>query len=380
MRWFIVGRPEEDRVRALAGLAGRLGHAPVQLSTIAALAADARFADEVRPVVLVVHEAEIASAIRLTRPGAAGPFVVAVTDSIAPEHYKELVRTGCGEWVALHAIEHELPDILAGRDGIVLRSRTAKVISVAPSKGGSGATTVAIETAIRLATRHRRREARVALLDLNLDGGTLADVLNVEPRFDLAEIAGRLDRLDEQLVDVFTSRHASGVHVFAAPPRPAEPEALDPQIVFAFIDALSARYDWIVLDLPVVTQPWTDGLLRGSDAVVVTGGGQVPALRRLASRLTTLGGTEGDRVAAVVNACETDLMGRVRHRAEIERALPGRRVFFVRRDGRGVTAASNAGASLMETAPNSRALRDMRRVSDWIEEMLGPSPSREGAT
>ncbi len=368
MRCFIVGPDDEGRGRAMAPIAEGLGYSVVPLPSFAALAADGRFADDLRPLVLAIDPDDVPAAIRLAREEGGRAFVICVADTIAPDLYKELVRTRAGDWVTPRSATEELPGLAASLAAIASQRSGAKVVSFAPSKGGVGNTTLALETAIHLATCRRRAGARVALLDLNFQGGTLADALDIEPRFDVAEIAGRPERLDEQLIDVFTSRHASGLHVFASPAGIGTDD-LDPQIVFGVIDALSARYDSILLDLPQHRLAWTDDLLRGSDAIVVAGGGEVPALRRLTARLAhldALGVPEG-RLAAVVNHCAVDLFGRVSHRQEIDRALAGRRTFFVRRDWDGVASASNVGGSLMELKPNSRILRDIRRLAAWVE-------------
>ena len=64
--------------------------------------------------------------------------------------------------------------------------RTARVLSFLPSKGGVGNTMLVVETAVCLAAR-LKRGGRVAILDLNLQGGTVADALDIEPRFVTAQ-------------------------------------------------------------------------------------------------------------------------------------------------------------------------------------------------
>jgi pilus assembly protein CpaE len=315
----------------------------------------------------------VGEAVQLARDEQGRAFVVCVADTIAPDLYKQLVRTRSGDWVKWQTCVQELRDLVAGLKSADMRQPTAKVLSFAASKGGVGNTTLALETAIYLATRRKRGSPRVAILDLNLQGGTLADALDIEPRFDIAEIAGRPERLDEQLIDVFTSRHSSGLDVFASPAHSTGMDDLDPQIVFAFIDSLSSRYDAILLDLPQHRLPWTDNLLQGADVIVVSGGSHVPALRRLTAKLAhlqTLAIPES-RLAAVVNHCSVDLLGRFSHRAEIERALAGHRTFFVRRDCDAVGGASNVGGSLMQLMPNSRVCRDIKRLAEWVETASG---------
>ena len=377
MQCFIVA-PDRDEARSglLARLAGQLGYETVTVPALAALDDDPRFGRATRPLVLVVHGA--------TDPVPARPildfvehrsghaFVVVVADAIAADAYKQLVRTGSAEWIRWPDIEAELGDLAGRLLGAGTIERSARILSFLPSKGGVGNTTLVVEAAICLSAKRKRANRRVAILDLNLQGGTVADALDIAPRFDIAEIVGRPERLDEQLIDVFTSRHSPRLDVFAGPSRLTGLDDVEPQIVFAFVDSISSRYDVLLLDLPSYWLPWTDDLLQGSDAVVVSGGGTVPALRMLTARLRHLTGIgiPESRLAAVVNQVEVDLLGRVARRPDIERVLAGYRSFFVRRDSAAVAEASDVGRPLMELMPNARVARDIRRVGDWIETIV----------
>lgn len=394
MQCFIVGLDRDEAHRgALVSLAERLGLASIAVPSLAVLRGDQRFRRATRPLVLVGHAAIDAvpprdvAAFAQEQAQEGDAFTVYLADTIAPDAYKLLVRSGAAEWVRWQDAEAELRDLALRLRGPVIGDNAAKIVSFLPSKGGVGNTTLAVETAMCLAGKRKRGGGRVAILDLDLQGGTLADALDIEPRFDLAEIAGSPERLDEQLIDVFTSRHSPRLDVFASPARMTALDAVEPQIVFTFIDAISSRYDAILFDLPSYWLAWIDPLLQGSDAVVVSGGGTVPALRKLSARLGHLKdlGVPETRFAAVLVQADVDLLGRVARRAETERALAGHRTFFVRRDHASVGEAGDVGRPLMETAPGTRVARDIRRVAEWIEAAIErpaavqPEKARKGA-
>lgn len=378
MHCFIVG-PDRDEARrtALAGLAGHLGYPTVAVASLGVLAADARFVGAARPLVLVAQSPldplATGDIVAFAQAQQDHAFVVYVADTIDPDTYKQLVRTGSAEWIRWQDSETELLHLTGRLLGPETGERTAKIVSFLPSKGGVGNTTLVVETAVTLAAKRKRAGGRVAILDLNLQGGTVADALDIEPRFDVAEIVASPERLDEQLIDVFTSRHSPRLDVFAGPSRMVGPEEVGPQIIFAFIDGISSRYDVILFDLPQVWLPWIDNLLQGSDAVVVSGGTNVPALRKLSGKLAYLKdlGVPENRLAAVLNQAEVDLLGRVTRRSEIERVLSGHRTFFVRRDHAAVDEACDVGRPLLDLLPNSRIGRDIRRLTEWVETAVG---------
>jgi len=365
--FLIAAERGTARVQALAELAEGLGYTVVYASDFSALHRDRAFNEARRPLVLVPEgQGAVEGAIQLARAEPSRAFVVYVADALAPELYKALVRSQSGEWIGWGNAAQELRDVTKGLGVTEPADRNARIVSFLPSKGGVGNTTLAVETGVRLSSR-RKLPLRIALLDLNLQGGTLADALDVEPRFDIAEIVAQPERLDEQLVDVFTSRHTPRLDVFACPPRRIALGDVPPAILFTFIDTIARRYEAILVDLPQAWLPWIDNILQGSDAIVLSGGATVPALRVLTQSLAHLETLEipTDRLAVAVNACETDLFGRIAHRAQIERPLSGRSVFYLRRDAATADGALDAGRSLFEIAPNARLTRDIGRLAEW---------------
>lgn len=384
----MVGAGGDPATDALAGFARELGLSPATSPDLARLRTDKRFADASHPLVLVpdtgVGPLDVGAAADFAREHVGRGFVVCLADTIAPDDYKRLLRTGAADWIAWRDHREELRELVARLDGAsaAASGRSATVLSFLPSKGGTGNTTLVVEAAFHLATRRKRSGARVAILDLNMQGGTVADALDVEPRFDVSEIVDRPERLDEQLIDIFTSRPSKSLHVFAGPMRRISTEAVKPEVVFTVVDSIAARYDTVLIDLPAHWSPWTDTLLRGSDAVVVCGGESVPALRRLTSMLGHLDGLAlpPGRIAAVVNAATVDVLGRVTRRAVVERALAKRRTFFVRRDDASAGNALDVGRPLLEVAPHTRIARDLKQLAEWVgavaDQSLQAQPAR----
>lgn len=381
MQCFLVGAGEDGPGVGLADFVQTLGLQPASSPDLARLRDDKRFVAGPRSLVVIPetasHPLDMTEAIDFAKELGGQTFVVCLADTVAPDDYKRLVRTGSAEWITWRDHREELRDLVGRLTADASPGRAASVLSFVPSKGGVGNTTVVIEVAMHLSTRRKRGGARVAIVDLNLQGGTVADALDIEPRFDVAEIMHRPERLDEHLIDVFTSRHSKTLDVFATPVSRVALDAVNPAIIFTFIDAIASRYDAILFDLPAHWSSWTDNLLQGSDAVVVCGGESVPALRRLVATLAHVDelAVPDGKVAVVVNAVETDLLGRVARRALIERALARRRTFMVRRDGEGVANALDVGRPLSEVGGKTKVVRDIRRLAEWVETVADRPPA-----
>ena len=373
MQCFMVGADDDRTWATLAAFVQTLGLNPAASPSLAALRDDKRLANASRYLVLLPGTAStplnLVEAAAFAKEAGSQAFVVCLADVVAPDDYKRLVRTGAAEWITWRDYQDELRDIVTRLSTDVAPGRAATVLSFLPSKGGVGNTTLVIEVATHLSTRRKRGGFRVAILDLNLQGGTVADALDVEPRFNVTEIMDRPERLDEQLIDVFTSRYSKGLDIFASPVSRIGLNTIRPEVIFTVIDSIASRYDILLFDLPSYWSSWTDALLQGSDAVVVSGGDSVPALRRLAATLDHVEGlaVPEAKLAAVVNAVETDLLGRVGRRGVIEKTLAKRRVFFVRRDGASAAKALDVGRPLLSVGRSTGIARDIRHVTEWVE-------------
>jgi pilus assembly protein CpaE len=368
------------KVAMLVARAQQLGLSVDIVSGLESLSAQRAFSQTRHPLVLLADVGSdcqlAADALQFAGSQASHAYLVYVSDSIDPDIYKQLLRTQAADWSKWELVSLELPDVIKQMlgDDVPLASN-AKILSFFPSKGGVGNTTLAIEVAISLATMRSRRSSRIALLDLNLDGGTLADALDIEARFDLHEIAGHPERLDNQLIDVFASRHSDRLDVFATPPRRATSGEIAPQMIFTMLDLLASRYDVILIDMPNQHLPWNHNLLLGSDMVILSGTSTVPALKQIHAKLALLDELKfsDGKIAVIVNQCEKSLLGQVVRRKEIDRALPGRQLFFIRDDAATVRAAANAGRPLIELSFNSHVSNDIRKLVGWIAPTIGMS-------
>ena len=117
-----------------------------------------------------------------------------------------------------------------------------KVFTIVNAKGGSGATTVAVNLALALESIHHS----TALVDL-APLGHCALHLNLKPAFGVSDAIANLHRLDSSLLDSFMARHNSGLQVLAgaATPTAIEPSASDFARLF---DTMVGSFHYIVVD------------------------------------------------------------------------------------------------------------------------------------
>jgi pilus assembly protein CpaE len=124
-----------------------------------------------------------------------------------------------------------------------------KVFSVINAKGGSGATTVAVNLALALQASH----GQTALVDL-APLGHAALHMNLKPLFNVADAIRNLHRMDGSLLESFMTRHAAALQLLAGTNAPAT-SIPPPQILSACSKC------W-----PRTTAMWSSIIPRGLDA------------------------------------------------------------------------------------------------------------------
>jgi pilus assembly protein CpaE len=117
-----------------------------------------------------------------------------------------------------------------------------KVFTIVNAKGGSGATTVAVNLALALQSVHHS----TALVDL-APLGHCALHLNLKPTFTVSDALTNLHRLDASLLESFMARHDRGLQVLAGAVAPVaiEPSASDFARLF---DTMAGLFHYIVVD------------------------------------------------------------------------------------------------------------------------------------
>ena len=334
-------------------------------------------------VVLVVAALEIRSVVELI--DAVGRrsrniFFIVIGGDISAGDYKRLIQSGHADWVADAGFSQEILEIV-GRVSAPAKNvhpgEPPVVVSFVPSAGGVGNSTLAIETAIHLVRDKSTNGAKVALVDLDFQSSHVCDYLDIAPKFQLDEIAAAPGRLDDQLLNAFISRHASGLDVLAASRSRFHSRDLDVESLSALFDRMAHRYGYIVIDLPLSVHSWTIPLLAASKGILVTGLNTIPGLRQIEETLRALR-TEAlvttDK-RAVVNRCDFGLFGKVARADHVARILGDEKRLFVR-DARVALECVNLGTPMTIAYPSDKAVKDIAAIADYCAALKSAAPGR----
>lgn len=180
-------------------------------------------------------------------------------------------------------------------------------IAFASSKPGSGASTIATQTAFSL---ERLTGKRVLLADCDLTGGTIGFYLKLSHNYSLVDALQHADRLDPALWNSLTVNYG-GVDILPAPALPYA-EAVDPAKLRMLIEQARHIYDWVVVDLPTVFSRTSLMAISECERAYLISTAELPSLHLTRRALTMVEqmGFPKDRFHVLVNrVSRRDSMG-----------------------------------------------------------------------
>lgn len=152
-----------------------------------------------------------------------------------------------------------------------------------PAKAGSGASTLAVNTAVSLARDHAKR---VLLIDSDLRSGILAVMLGITSRRSTEYVLQSIHEMDAlQLsnclgktggVDCLLSSHTLDTN---------PPEWQDYNQLLSLI---RAKYDAVIVDLPELINPATIELVRRAESIFLVSTPEIPSMAMAEQRLSEL--------------------------------------------------------------------------------------------
>jgi pilus assembly protein CpaE len=161
--------------------------------------------------------------------------------------------------------------------GETVVKRGGNVILFLHGKGGVGCTMLAVNSAIALAAT---TIYRVTLLDLNLEFGNVAMLMNMTPARTLADLAEEAhEELDDATFGRYLEQDRSGVRVLAGSNVPERAELVTVPAVQMAIDHLQKESDYVLIDAPASFSQQVLAALDVADAAVVVTAAHLPSLK-----------------------------------------------------------------------------------------------------
>jgi len=301
--------------------------------------------------------------------------VLVIGDRDEVDFYRDLTRTlGVTEYLAKPltrelVASYFLPHVTEERRAAPAQ-RGGRLVMVTGARGGVGASTIAANLAVHLASDGRRH---VALLDLDLHRGSIALLLGSQPSAGLRLALETPEVIDHLFLDRISAPVGDRLRIFASEEPIDSPLAPRPAAVGKLLELLRERFNYVVVDVPAACTPMLQAVLGQTHQRVFVTAPDLPNVRDLL-RLHAVAPApvQTGRPLVVVNQCGRP--GALSAEA-LKRALGFAPDIAVPHLPRQVTAAATLGVPLLS---RSRPFREAIRA--LAEEIVPgrPAPPARG--
>jgi pilus assembly protein CpaE len=240
------------------------------------------------------------SVIELLKASTNDLAVFAMGDMSNPAGIVAAMRAGASEYLERNGdaegLQEALTRFAAARTRTLSSAGRARVFAFLNAKGGSGATTIAVNTALALQEDH----GATILVDFASLGHTALH-LNVRPTFGLADALQNLHRMDVALLDGFMTSCKRDLHLLAGVGQVAALTPTAAELARLF-DLLVSHYRYVIVDCSSRTDETSHMLCDLSHQIMLVGQTDVVTLwsaSRIHAWLSETGGQE--KVRLVLN-------------------------------------------------------------------------------
>jgi pilus assembly protein CpaE len=249
-----------------------------------------------------------------------------------------------------------------------------RLTAVINAKGGSGASFLACNIAHCMASH---LHMRVALLDMDLQFGTLPLYLDLTPRDGVVAALANADQIDTVALEGYMLKHPSGLRLLASM---SEDLALPWEIPQDRLDRLLGQavgdFEHVVADLPRQIDPVTSRIMERAEHLLIVTQQGITHLRdakrmvRVATRDLAI---PNDRIHLIVN--RHDKNGPIAS-AEIQAALKPGSLVEIPNDYRRVSEAINLGVPLCDGAKGAAITKAIIEIAERLAQR--PKAERKG--
>jgi pilus assembly protein CpaE len=285
---------------------------------------------------------------------------------IGPVHDPQLVlkslRFGATDYIDEGKLEDELPAALVRlHSELAPRGELGQIIALLGPSGGSGSSTLAVNIATVLAQKHKK----ALLVDLKLETGDLAALLDLQPTHSIADICQNISRMDRTMFEGSLATHVSGLRLLAPPQSFAHVSDVTGDGVKHTLILAKSLFPYIVLDLDHSFRDEQLQALRSADTILLVFRLDFASLRNANRTLEYLGqlGIRTDRIRVVVNRYGQPQEVPV---AKAEEALGVKVFHFVPEDAKTVNLSNNNGVPAVIDYPSAKFAKSVAQLASSV--------------
>jgi pilus assembly protein CpaE len=322
---------------------------------------------------------ELVRRIRQLESGGQIP-VIMLTVRSAPEDYAASFDAGANEYF-LKPLEG--PKLMAAVRGLLTRYEMGRlerigagrlaptmvgrpdhgqITTVFSLKGGVGCSTLAVNIAV--AMKQAAPSARVGLVDLSLEDGDVALLLDIVPTSTIADWAQEdAEGATPHMLNQYFIQHRTGVAVLAAPSLPEQAELVRPPCIRKTLALAAQAFDYIVVDTASTFSETSLLALEMAHTVLLPVTPDMAAVKSVVNALRIFKAVKISQNK--VRILQNEIVPRAGLTKEQLEASLGKVLYVIPHAGAALIEASNHGIPLVSVQPPipvTKAITDLART------------------
>ncbi|EGQ7648343.1 TPA: AAA family ATPase [Vibrio alginolyticus] len=283
---------------------------------------------------------------------------------------KMALRLGATDYLSRSVDFGELyPLLKSTADEKIANKKMGDLTLFINTKGGSGATTLAINTAIELSSYAK---SKVLLVDLDMQFSDAADYLNCKPKYNINDVIDSVNDLDELSLEGLVYQHSSGLNYLCFNQNDPKGNYKHAVQVSKLLPILRQFYSHIIVDLSHGVEHVYQQIVSPATHVFLILQQNVTSVKHAVSYIRSLEldyGLSSHQVELIVNRFEKKSTISLK---DIENAVSGHAIHLVPNNFAIAIESANLGNPIVQSKKNSALKASLAEISHLLE-----SPTKE---
>ena len=291
--------------------------------------------------------------------------------------YREMVGAGITDYLVKPVTEKALAAALARAEEPVHAPVTpeemiapdhARRIAVIGSRGGAGASSLVVNLAWIFS---EERKKKTAIVDLDLEFGTVALLLDLEPTTGLREALESPGRIDSLFIESATARLTENLSVMATEETLSSEVHFKPEAIDLLFDTLGRTNEYIIVDLPRSALAVRQRIFETVTDILLITELTLPGLRDAMRIISNIEETvAGKSVTVIANRAGSPQQAM--SPKDFQKALGHKVDFLIPQDEKAFKQAANNGKPLIQVDSRGKPAKAMQSI---VAKLVGDNKS-----
>jgi pilus assembly protein CpaE len=247
----------------------------------------------------------------------------------------------------------------------------SKIIAIFGAKGGVGRTLLSTNLSVFMAEYLTTKDKKVALIDLDLQFGDVAIMLNLTPTKTITGLSKEINELgniDDELLDSYLIKYRDKLSVLPAPLKPEEADLVKGEHIEKILELINNKYHYTIIDCSrTLSEPILVALSR-ADIIILLLTLDIPTIKNAKLALEVMEKLGfSPKVKIIVNRANTKMGITIN---EVKDALASPLMELIPSNGRVAIPAVNEGVPFVIKYPRSNISKSIQQVADKLIERV----------